>query len=239
MKKISILLLITLITTTASAQMRSANDIGKLKINWYKTGWFLDANAGGRFLGQTSSFADMGLGPSFNAGIGYFFNDKIAIKGRLDYNQFYADYGEATTYNSNFGTPGSGDNIDRSGSVAASAEVMFRLLQVFNPKRSRNFSLNFHVGAGLTTFRNPSYINARESEGVVFDDPFIKGHDDMGHIIVGLTPQYHINSRWSINLDVSQFTQFKQYNTYDTHNEIKSKDVTGLLSTTIGLTFRP
>lgn len=239
MKKIATFIIAALITTTSIAQYGTRTSSGTIDINWYKSGWFLDANAGVHFLGQTSSNTDMNLGPSFNAGIGYFFNKKFAIKGRVDYNQFYVDYGELTTYNNNYNSSGFGDNIDRSGSLALSAQAQLRLLQVFNTKRSRKASLVFHVGAGLTTLRNPSYINSKENQGVDFDDPLFNGHDEMGHIIVGLTPQYHINSRWSINLDISHFTQFKQYYTYDTHNEVLSKDVTGIISTTLGLTFRP
>jgi hypothetical protein len=224
MKKIALLLLITLIATTASAQMRPGSTIGKLRIRWYKTGWFLDANAGIRLLGQSSDIATMNIGPSFNAGIGYFFNDKIALKGRIDYNQFATAYGNV---------------LDKSASLSASAEVMVRLLQVFANKRSRHFSLNLHAGVGLTSLRNPSYIDFREDLGPEYDDHFIKNQDDMGHIIVGLTPQYHFNSRLSINLDISHFTQFKQNTTYDTHNAVKANNVTGIISTSIGLTFRP
>ncbi|WP_107038672.1 outer membrane beta-barrel protein [Brumimicrobium mesophilum] len=223
MKKISILLLLSIFVFTAKAQTGPQMAMGNLKVNWYKIGWFLDANAGGRFLGQTSDIADMSAGPSFNAGLGYFFNDKIALKGRLDYNQFSASYGNVT---------------DRSGSIAGSAEVMVRLLQVFANKRARDFSLNLHAGAGLTALRNPSYKDFLESK---YDD--YKGKlfpaDNMGHIIVGITPQYHFNSRLSINLDISQFSQFKQHKTYDKHNYVDTKSVTGIVSTTIGLTFRP
>lgn len=209
---------------TANAQVGSMSNPGELKVNWYKKEWFFDANAGTRFIGQTSDLAEMGAGLSVNAGVGYFFNSKFALKGRLDYNQFSATYGNKT---------------DRSGSVAGSAEAMVRLLQVFAPKRSRKFSLNLHAGAGLTALRNPSYKemidNKPESEykGKLFPA------DNMGHIIVGLTPQYHFNSRLSINLDVSHFTQFMQHATYDKHNQVDPKAVTGLVTTTIGLTFRP
>lgn len=224
MKKISILLLITLITTTASAQMRSNSEIGKLKINWYKTGWFLDGNAGVRFIGQTSDAATMNVGPSFNAGLGYFFNDKIGIKGRLDYDEFTTVYGGSE---------------DRAASGGASLEVMVRLLQVFNHKRSRDFSLNLHAGSGLSMLVNPNKAGFRDMKYVDKLDYSWENKDRMGHIIIGLTPQYHINSRLSINLDVSHFTQFKQNYTYDTGSNVRAKDVTGFVTTTVGLTIRP
>ena len=223
MKRFTLILLITLFTTTLSAQMMRQNLSGSLQINWHKTGWFIDGNAGIRALGETSNLATNGLGLSGNAGLGYFFNETFALKGRLDYNQFKASYG---------------DKIDRSGSASASLEGVVRLLQLFSNKKSRNFALNLHAGAGITSLRNPSLIDYREKVGIVSNTFLIKEQDDMGHIIVGITPQYHLNSRLSINLDISQFTQFKQDFTYDSHNSIDSKSITGIVSVTAGLTIR-
>lgn len=223
MKKISIILLITLFSTAAFAQMRSVRSMGSLKINWYKTGWFLDANAGVRFLGETSPAADMLIRPSINGGIGYFFNEKFALKGRLDAHQF------AASYNS---------KIDNSMSIGASAEAVVRLLQVIKYRRSRDFALNLHAGAGLTALINPSYRESIEDKGFDYEGVLFNA-DNIGHIVVGITPQFHLNSRVSINLDISHFTQFKQFKTYDTHNGVDAKGVTGVLSTTVGLTFRP
>lgn len=229
MKKISILILITLITFSASAQMRSGSAIGKLKIKWYKTGWFFDGNAGARFIGETSNFAKETIQPTVNAGVGYFFNDKIALKGRLDAHKFTSKYDATTAY------PGF---EDRSLMASGSAEVMVRLLQVFAHKRSRDFALNFHAGAGLSALINPSFKKEIENNGGEYKGKLFNA-DNIGHIIVGLTPQYHLNSRVSINLDISQFTYFKQNYTFDSHNRVDSKDVTGIVGVSLGLTFRP
>ncbi|PWH86153.1 hypothetical protein DIT68_06255 [Brumimicrobium oceani] len=196
--------------------------MGSLRINWHKTGWFIDGNAGIRLLGQTSPIADSELAWSANGGLGYFFNKKIAIKGRLDYNQFNAAYN---------------GKLDRSGQAAASLEAMVRLLELISPNYYRKFELNVHAGAGLTALLNPSLRDQVEANGGEYKGKLFNA-DNMGHIIVGITPQYHINSRMSINLDISQFTQFKQNNTYDSHNGVKSKDVTGFISASAGLTIR-
>ncbi|RYM33023.1 hypothetical protein ERX46_13310 [Brumimicrobium glaciale] len=224
MKRIFIILLITLFSTAAFSQMRSGRSMGSLKINWHKTGWFIDGNAGIRLLGQTSNLATTDLAWSGNAGLGYFFNKKIAIKGRLDYNQFNASYGASNV-------------VDRSGSAAASLEVMVRLLELISPNNYRKFELNIHAGSGLTAIYNPSLKREIEANGGEYKGKLFNA-DNLGHIIVGLTPQYHLNSRLSLNLDVSQFTQFKQFNTYDSHNGVKSKDVTGFVAISAGLTFR-
>ncbi|WP_107038669.1 outer membrane beta-barrel protein [Brumimicrobium mesophilum] len=224
MKKTAILLLLSVIAFSAVAQSGRENSNSNNSVNWHKTGLFLDLNAGARYLGETSAIAEMSAGQSFNAGLGYYFNDIIGVKGRLDYNQFKATYNGV---------------IDRSFSVGASAEVMLRLIQLLGEKKSRKFSLNFHAGAGLTTLRNPSFIDFRKENGIADSEKFITNQDDIGHIILGLTPQFHLNQKWSINLDVSHFTQFSQGVTYDTDNLISSKNVTGIISTTVGLTFRP
>lgn len=220
MKKITLLLLLSIITFYSQSQTSVNNN----SVNWFKTGLFLDANAGVRFLGETSTIATMSPGTSINAGLGYFFNDKIGVRGRIDYNQFTAKYNGI---------------IDKSYSVGASAEVMLRLLQILAEKKSRNFSINLHAGAGITTLRNPSYIKFRKETGIADSEKFITNQDDMGHLIVGITPQFHLNEKWSINLDFSHFTHFNQGVTYDTDNLIASKKVTGIINTTIGLTFRP
>lgn len=223
MKKISILLLLTLITTSVSAQMRPGRSIGKLKINWYKSGWFLEGNGGVRFLGQTSDIAKMQIRPSLNGGVGYFFNEKVGIKGRVDAHQFAATYADKT---------------DLSMSVSGSAEVVLRLIQIFSPRTSRDFALNLHAGSGLSALINPSVRKQVEANGGEYKGKLFNA-DNVGHVIIGIMPQYHINSRVSINLDVSHFSQFKQNRTYDTHNGVETKAVTGVIGATVGLTFRP
>lgn len=219
MKKISLILFITLISTTLSAQ----HGTGELKINWYKSGWFIDGNAGVRFIGEASDQAEMQIRPTLNAGLGHFFNEKIGIKGRLDAHQFSTTYGNTT---------------DLSLGVGASAQVVVRLLQAIKPKLSRSFALNLHAGGGLSAIINPSFRNYVEEDlGQEYDGKLFNA-DNMGHIIIGLTPQFHLNSRVSVNIDFSHFTQFKQDNTYDTHNQVRSKDITGVIATTVGLTVR-
>src|SRR5690554_5191801 len=79
MKKLALIFaLITLPITTLLAQEdaglvkvknsetqmpRVNTSTGKLHMLWYRQGWFIDGNAGVRFLGKTSDAADMKIGP--------------------------------------------------------------------------------------------------------------------------------------------------------------------------------
>jgi hypothetical protein len=71
------------------------------------------------------------------------------------------------------------------------------------------------------------------------DDPAINGNDDMGHIILGLSPQYHLNGRVSINLDLTTFILVKQDFTFDNYNGIQHEGLGNLSALSFGITIRP
>jgi hypothetical protein len=226
MKQFILILLVTAFSSSLYSQRSQGSSIGVIKVNWYKKGWFLDGNIGARFMGKTSSDADMFPGLSMNGGIGYVFNEYIGIKGRMDYNGFKVSSVLSDTDN-------------KSHSLSFSTEAVVKLLQLVGPTKARDFSLNFHTGIGFTTLFNPDFRKYYMDElGREFNDPFIKGSDDIFHVIVGITPQYHLNSKFSINLDISQLIQFKQHRTYDTFNKELANGVTGVMGITVGMSFR-
>lgn len=227
MKNILLVLLIAAFSTSLYSQRRPGSTVGVIKVNWYKKGWFLDGNVGARFMGKTSNGTEMSTGLSLNGGIGYLFNEYIGAKGRMDYNGFKVSPGHM------------GAVSNKSHAIGLSAEAVVKLLQLIGPTKSRDYSLNFHAGVGITSLFNPDYRNYYTDElEREFDDPFIKGADDMFHIVVGINPQFHLNSRFSFNLDISQFIQLKQHKTYDTFNAERVNGATGVMSVTLGMTFR-
>lgn len=220
MKK-GILILFTVVVTTSLFAQNSSQGI--LKYNWFNQGWFFDVNAGTRLLGKTSEQANMKPGFTSNTGAGYLFNEKFGVKGRVDYHNFQTTGGTPST----------------SHSIGVSVEGIANLIQIIGERKARKFSLVLHGGVGVATLFNPKWKQS------VIDDPNrelndggFNGNNELFHIIVGITPQYHINSILSLNLDVSHFTQFRQYNTYDTFNAEKADGVTGVLGLSLGLTFR-
>jgi len=227
MKHFILFILIVLFSTTVYSQRTQGGSVGVIKVNWYKQGWFLDGNVGARFLGKTSSTAEMSTGLSMNGGIGYVFNEFIGAKGRLDYNGYKVSPGHLTNVS------------NKSHSISLSAEAVVKLLQLIGPTKARDYALNFHAGFGITSLFNPEYNRYVTNDlGRKLDDPFIKGADDMFHIVLGINPQFHLSSKVSVNLDLSHFIQFKQHRTYDTFNGIRADGVTGVMGITLGMTYR-
>lgn len=200
---------------------------GKIAAKWYNLEWFLEGNLGTRVLGSTSSNVNLSPGFNVNLSLGYMFSDRFGIKGRYDFNSFKFTPG----FN------GKSGSIGRMHSI--SLEAVTDLIPLFNGTEFRNWRLQLHGGAGLSTYGNVDYREFREEEIKPWEDPAIKGNDDMGHVILGITPQYHINSRWSVNLDLSSFILIKQSNTFDRFSDERFDGLGNVTTISLGLTFRP
>ncbi|MDX1652608.1 MAG: hypothetical protein R3277_08955 [Brumimicrobium sp.] len=200
---------------------------GKIKVQWHKLDWFTDFNAGTRFLGATSNAADLKAGFSANAGYGYLFSNRFGLKGRFDFSTF------------NFSSNQESD-VSSGRSYGLSLEAVTDLLAFTSDKKFRIWRVNLHGGLGLTSYRNYTWTRSiLENDPDYFNDPFIKGNEDMGHIIMGITPQYHLSGRWSINADISSFFLIKQSNTFDRFNNVRHDRLGNITTLSLGLTFRP
>jgi hypothetical protein len=202
---------------------------GSIETNWYKVGWFADLNGGIRLLGATSDAAKLGAGFSGNAGIGFLVSDRVGVKGRIDYNRFSF-------------TPGIGAEPEATGgAMSFSLEAITDLIPLSTQQaKVRDWRVSLHGGFGYTSYNNRSFKENRlESNPDYFNDPIIKGNDDMGHMIIGITPQYHFNGRWSLNLDFSTFFLFKQDFTLDNYNGQRFDGIGNISNLTFGVTFRP
>lgn len=229
MKMKSLLLLIAITVFSSSliyAQRQPGASVGVVKTNWYKKGKFLDGNIGARFMGATSEHAEMSTGLALSGSFGYIINEFVGVKGRMDYLGFKV-------------TPGYNDVSNSLYSISASAEGFARLLQIIGGPVARDYGLNFHAGVGITSLFNPAYRDyVKQEYDKDLDGPFFKNADDMFHVILGINPQFHINSKFSINLDLSHFIQFKQHRTYDTFNKETVDGPTGVMAFSLGLTMR-
>ncbi|MDX1652575.1 MAG: hypothetical protein R3277_08790 [Brumimicrobium sp.] len=199
---------------------------GKIDVNWYKLGWFVDLNGGTRLLGFTSDAVDLGPGFNGNMGIGIFLTDKFGLKARLDYSRFKF-------------TPGFNTNPESQGRMwSTSIEATSDLLPFTHGSKIRDWRIELHGGFGLSTYRNTDFADyIEDTRG--WEDPAIKGNDDMIHMILGITPQYHLSGRFSINLDFSTFFFFKQDYGFDTYNGERMNGVGTMLTSSLGITFRP
>lgn len=198
----------------------------KAEAEFYKVHWFADINAGTRMFGATSSKADLGLGLNINAGLGYLFTERFGIKGRVDYNNFEF-------------TPGIGNSNETKGNAySISLEAITDLVALFkNPDLEiQDWRIILHGGLGYTSYSNPDF---KDNFSGVFVDPLYKGNDDMAHIILGITPQYHLSTKWSVNLDFSTFLLIKQDFTFDNFNGERFNGLGNISALSLGLTFRP
>lgn len=227
------LLLLFMISSVSNAQYikpaygkKDLSPHGELKTSWYNIYWFYELNAGARLMGSTSSQSTLGPGLNSNASLGYLFSEKFGLKGRADYHGF--------TF-----TPGLSEPTSKGTAISLSLEATANILAFTSAKKFSKFRLNLHGGLGWTTYSNPSFKEYRKENNISMEDPAIHGNDDMGHIIIGLTPQYHINGRVSINLDLSTFLLVKQDFTFDNYNGIQHEGLGNISSISLGLTFRP
>lgn len=218
-----------LIPFKGTSQENSGVNESPNKEKWYKEGWVLQAGIGMRNFGRRSENIDKVPGLSTYGSVGYMFDDIWGIRGRADY------------YN-HIISPGYGDNEQSTAhSVALSLMGSADLIPLITGGSSSPWHLNAYLGAGLTTSWNPDMQETREAQNPDYEwnDPLFKGHDDMGHIIFGITPQYQFNSSWAISLDFSTFTMLSQDFTYDYKTRI-TDDGVGFNSTlSIGVVFNP
>jgi len=238
LSKISIVILASLFFTSTlvsqvegrkEAEIRQENNLsphGQIETQWYKLGWFVDANIGTRLLGATSTDVKLSAGINTNFSLGYFFSDRFGIKGRYDFNSFKF-------------TPGfNGQDVSTGRMHSASLEVLTDLIPLIKGTKIRDWRFIIHGGLGLSTYRNVDFKKYREEEIEPWSDPAIKGNDDMGHVILGVTPQYHINGRWSINLDVSSFLLIKQSRTFDHFSKEIFSGIGNVTTASLGLSLR-
>lgn len=123
----------------------------------------------------------------FHAGLGtrYMTNNKFGIQVDFGYDQF-KNKSQTKGFTSNY--------------MRASVQGVINVGNVFEfSDWSNHVSLLAHAGAGY------SILTAKGSDKI----------DNMGHIIMGLAPQFKITERFSINLDLSMTGNILQSRTFD------------------------
>jgi hypothetical protein len=155
------------------------------------------------------------------------FSNIVGIRGVLGFDSFKT------------AEDGSAEGIeDKSYMLRASLEGVLSISQIAGFGTDA-FDLNFHAGFGFATHVNPSWKESRlEVDGFEFEDPALKGNDDMINIVMGLNPKYHINENISINADISYIMLMKKDWTADRYNNTAVEGMDGILNGSIGLTYR-
>ncbi len=212
MKKL-LFLFITMSTLSVSAQ----NDEGV----------FFDLNFGARFAGANSDLVTQGAGLNITGATGYMFSNIVGIRGVLGFDSFK--------------TALDGDEAgveDKSYMLRATLEGVLSISQIANFGTDK-FDLNFHAGFGFASHVNPSWKEDRLAvDGYEFEDPALKGNDDMINVVFGLTPKYHINENISITADFSYVMLMKKDWTNDRYNNTAVEGLDGIVNASVGLSYR-
>ena len=213
------------ISFTVLALLSNAQFIKKLS---------LDVNVGGRFGGAISDScfcsipvdtiskekAVLSPGIHVDGGVSYRLNELISLRGGISYDVF---------------TTSLGSESDNSSLMSASIEAVLNLNKLkFLELTNEKIDLNFHSGFGLSSLSNTKF-----KEGKEFSDPGIKGNDDMINIIFGLTPQYKLTDKISINLDLACRLLLKQNMYVNPNQDATVNDKIGsIFNVAVGATYK-
>ena len=196
----------------------------------------LDVNVGGRFGGAVAdSVPNYKVSPGIHAdgGVRYQLNELISIRGGLSYDGFKTSRDKM--YESD-----TANLEDNSSLISGSIEAVVNLKKIkfmsFIPEK---MGLNFHAGFGLSTLFNTNFTDAAEKAGIKFSDPGLKGNDDMINIVLGLTPQFKLNDKISINLDLSTKLLVKQSLYVNPGQDSRLNDKMGnIFNVAVGATYK-
>lgn len=158
--------------------------------------WSLGLNAGSHDgMHYTTSFTKAYQFDHYNGHIRYMHNNRFGWKFDMAYDRFDFINGTPST------------NLLRF-----SIQPVINLTDVLNMNDfSKRFGALLHFGAGYSSMFNnklafgPDLI-FKPSEGAV---------DEILHMMVGLTPQFKVNERVSLNMDVAMMGHIRQQRTFD------------------------
>lgn len=196
----------------------------------------LDVNVGGCFGGTVAdSTPNYKVSPGIHAdgGVRYQLNELISIRGGISYDGFKTSRDKKNDLD----TANLKDNSSLiSGSIEAVVNLKKLKFMSFIPEK---IGLNFHAGFGLSTLYNTNFTDAAEKAGIEFSDPGLKGNDDMVNIVLGLTPQFKLNDKISINLDLSTKLLVKQSLYVNPGQDPRVNDKMGnIFNVAVGATYK-
>jgi len=150
------------------------------------------------------------LGPFHTAGsVRYMFNPKFGARIQANYDQFTNRSG-TTAFSTNY--------------FRASLEGVINVGNLFNfHDWTKRFGLLVHGGVGYSVMKEKSWA---------------KTPDNMIHIVGGITPQFKVNNRWVILLDMTSLAHIYQSRTYDFSEANIKRGIDGyLLNLSVGVQF--
>jgi OOP family OmpA-OmpF porin len=192
----------------------------------------IDVNVGGRFGGAVDTINNYKVSPGIHVdgGVRYQLNELISIRGGLSYDGF------KTTGNITSDSTSTDNSSLISGTIEAVVNLKKLKFMSFIPEK---IGLNFHAGLGLSTMSNSNVKKFNTDNNITPSDPGLKGNDDMINIVFGLTPQYKLNDKISINLDLSTKLLVKQSLYVNPGQDSRVNDKMGnIFNVAVGATYK-
>ncbi|MDH1602187.1 MULTISPECIES: OmpA family protein [unclassified Empedobacter] len=208
MKKISYLLSVIGLGIFAQAQ-----EVTETVNNDYNK-WSIEANGGANKATKGFSNGYFMQTPSFyhvDLGVRYMFNPKFGLKLDGAYDRL-KEGEDSKRFRTNY------YRVDLQGVANLGRIMNFE-------DWTKSIGLLAHAGAGYSWM-------TREDDGL-FDNA-----DNMGNIIVGLTPQLKLSDRIALTGDVTYIRNIRQQNNYDFTSKMDTRGLDGdMWNATLGLTF--
>lgn len=156
-----------------------------------------------------------------NLGARYMFNNSFGIK---------LDFGFDRLKNDEFGDNGNSLEF-RSQYLRSSFQLVANLSRFMHFENfAPRFGLIIHGGVGYSTIKN--------EHGPLFGNWDSPDKDNMVNFIVGLTPQFKLNSKWSINADIAIVNHIYQQRTWDLTEPVNRRGFDGLMTNlTVGVSY--
>lgn len=183
---------------------------------------YLDVNLGLRSGGRHSDLTKLGSGFHVDGCVGYDLNSNYGVRGDLAFDIFNAKVVKSDASDKSLLTRLSLQGVVNVGELAGFA--------------TDKFGLKFHGGIGFATNSNPNFKDKHEPAGG-FKDKGFKGNDDMFTVVFGLNPQYHVNEKISVNLDLSLVILTGQSNV-DLEVARLEKGTGSIFNTAVGISYK-
>ena len=165
--------------------------------------------------GVISAPIDVNTSNSHHIGLNtrYMFNTNLGLMLGLGYDLFPTSEGAETT--------------NQYGSL--NIQGIYNIGSLFKLP-SKRFGLLLHAGGGVATMWNKDFSSDNST------DPYIKGNDDIITLNAGITPQFKINDRFSVNFDLAYAFNIEQDRSFN-WSYVTENNRGSFYTASVGLTY--
>ncbi len=194
----TLILYIALLSSIAFAQTPTKTSTPSNALGYNQ--WSIGLNVGGHDgMHWTNAYTKAYQVSYFNGHIRYMHNNRFGWKLDAAYDNFNFINGASNTHKLRF---------------SIEPTINFTDVLHFNDFTSR-FGLLGHFGFGYSAMWNVPFSSLNPDQ---LFQPKKGSIDEMGHLILGITPQFKVNEHWSINGDLAFMAHIRQNRTFDFAN---------------------